>query len=46
MHIQSDTCARAVAEARLLRARAISGFWQQLRDAVSLHVPRLFPSEF
>ncbi|NEY89921.1 hypothetical protein [Tabrizicola oligotrophica] len=46
MHVQSADYAAVLREARLLRARAIADFWQHLRDTLSLHVPKLFPSEF
>lgn len=46
MHVKSETYDLALSEARHLRARAIVDFWQRLRDAISPHVPKLFPSEF
>ena len=46
MHVTSETYDLALREARQMRARAIADFWQRLRDAISPHVPKLFPSEF
>jgi DNA-binding transcriptional LysR family regulator len=46
MTVYSTEYDAAIRKARQLRARAIADFWQNLRDTFSLHVPRLFPSEF
>jgi|GEM_PF-4637671 len=46
MNDHSMLYAEAIREAQRLRGQAMVDMWRKLREALSLHVPKLFPAEY
>ena len=46
MNAQSVDYEAVIRDAHRLRSRAVVEFWRAVKEALSLHVPRLFPAEF